>query len=216
MTTRPGHRAAAAGLTAIIRAEVGKVVTLPALRITALLTWAGALLLIPAHADGRQVLQFAQAGFLVLGVFATTHEYQAGGQIRTTLLAVPRRLLLVAAKVAALTAVVVPVAGVVAFTAMAPGGDAARVPAMSAYLTLTTLLAAAVGLTLRHTLPAVTVMLSTYLIASPALRARLPDDAAAWLPDTALVDPPHGTVTLLLWAAATSALATTTLHLRDA
>jgi len=120
-----------------LRAELRKLLTLPSLRLTALLTWAGTALLAYANvstasADGLAPLGYTQAGFLVLGVLATASEYQAGGQIRTTLLAMPRRLPLHAAKTLTLAAVTLPVAAATAATstlpAAAPPGPRPRPP----------------------------------------------------------------------------------------
>ena len=52
-----------------VRAELRKLLTLPAVPGTALLTVGAAWLL------GRDALPALQAGFLVLGVLAATHEY---------------------------------------------------------------------------------------------------------------------------------------------
>ncbi len=199
-------------MSATAIAEIRKLLTLPAIRTTTALTLLATLLLAATRQDGNRVLQTVQVGFLLLGVFATTHEFQAGSQIRTTLLATPRRLLLAAAKASALVAVTVPVAVTVALVAT---GDPGKAPAAAVYLTLTSLLAAAVGLLLRHAIPAVAVLLPVYLIAAPILRARS-ENAAAWLPDTALTDPARGAAALIVWTATASILATFTFHLRDA
>ncbi|BCJ39530.1 hypothetical protein GCM10010168_62220 [Actinoplanes ianthinogenes] len=199
----------------ITHAEVRKLLTLPAIRTTTVLTVLGTLLLATTRQDGIRVLQVVQVGFLALGVFATTHEFQAGGQIRTTLLASPRRLLLTAAKGTALVTVTVPVAVVVALTATVPAGDSGKAPAAVVYLALTSLLAAAVGLLLRHSVTAVAVLLPAYLIAAPMLRAHSPA-FSAWLPDTALTDPTRGAAALIVWAAAASVLAAARFHSRDA
>ena len=177
-----------------VRAELRKLLTLPAVPGTALATVGAALLL------GRDALPALQAGFLVLGVLATTHEYT--GQFRSTLLAVPRRLHLAAAKAIALTMVTAPAAVTVA-------------PRATAYLIGTTLLAAAVGTVIRHGVPAVAVLLAGYLIAAPLLRGWYPA-TAPWLPDTALTDPAGGAPAAVAWTAGALLGAAIALRRRDA
>lgn len=189
-----------------VRAEIGKLVTLPSLWITAGLTLAVTLLLRALGLPGSVVVH-TQAGLLVFGVLAAAHEYQGGGQIRSTLLAMPRRFALAAAKAVALAVVAVPVAGMVALLA----GDASAILP----LTSSTLLAAAVGGLLRQALAAVGVVLTAYLIAGPLLRARFPG-SGPWLPDTALHDPAGGLPGLLGWTVAALGLAAIALHRRDA
>ncbi|MEV6494484.1 hypothetical protein AB0M20_38560 [Actinoplanes sp. NPDC051633] len=143
----------------MVRAEARKLLTLPSLRWAMLLTWPVCVLLTRTPADPAF---YAQAGFLVFGVLAAASEHQAGGQIRTTLLAMPRRLSLQVAKAAALTAVAAPAAVVAALLA----GDLAA----TTYLTLTALLGAAVATMLRNAVAAVVVLLSAQFIAGPLLR----------------------------------------------
>ena len=177
-----------------VRAELRKLLTLPAVPGTALLTVGAAWLL------GRDALPALQAGFLVLGVLAATHEY--GGQFRTTLLAVPRRLHLAAAKAVAVILVTAPAAVAVA-------------PRATAYLVGTTLLAAAVGSLVRRAVPTVAVLLAGYLIAAPLLRGRYPV-TAPWLPDTALTDPAGGAPAAVAWTAGALLGAAIGLRRRDA
>jgi len=209
------------------RAELRKLVTLPSLRLTALLTWTGTLLLTFAYASAESrgeplghdaalaPLGYTQAGFLVLGVLAAASEHQAGDQIRTTLLAMPRRLPLHAAKAVTLAAVTLPLAAVTAVTSTVPAGDTARTPAATAYLILTTLLAAAVASLVRRAVPAMVLLLSLYFIAGPLLRARS-DTIAAYLPDTAALDPSRGTAATIIWTLSALTLAALTVHRRDA
>ena len=177
-----------------VRAEVRKLLTLPALALTALLTAAAALLL------GRPGVPVTQAGFLILGVLAATHEHQGGGQFRTTLLAVPGRLRLAAAKGVALVLVTTPLAVLVRPVA---------------YLVGTTVLAAAAGSLIRHAVPAVGLLLAGYLIAGPVLRGWCPA-SAAWLPDTALTDPARGAAAAAGWTLGAVVGATVVLRRRDA
>jgi ABC-2 type transport system permease protein len=208
-------------------AEGRKLLTLPSLRLTALLTWIGTLMLAYAYAAaesrgeplgndaGLAPLGYTQAGFLVLGVLAAASEHQAGGQIRTTLLAMPRRLPLYAAKAVTLAAVTLPLAAATAVTSTVPGGDAAQTPAATAYLMLTTLLAAAVASLVRRAVPAVVLLLSLYFIAGPLLRTRS-DTIAAYLPDTAALDPSRGAAATIIWTLSALALAALAFHRRDA
>ncbi|SCF04857.1 hypothetical protein GA0070607_4857 [Micromonospora coriariae] len=209
------------------RAELRKLLTLPSLRLTVLLTWTGNLLLTYAYATaasrgeslGRDAalapLAYTQAGFLVLGVLAVASEYQEGGQIRTTLLASPRRLPLQAVKALVLAMVVLPVAATTAAVSTLPAGEATRIPIAAAYLTLTTLLGAAVASVVRRAVPAVVLLLSLYFIAGPLLRARSAT-SAAYLPDTAALDPSRGAAATIVWTLAALALAALTFHRRDA
>lgn len=184
-----------------LHAELRKLLTLPSLRNTALLTLAATGLL--RYASGSAV-GYAQAGFLILGVLAVASEHQAGGQIRTTLLAVPRRLPLYAAKIAALTAATLPVALAAA---------AVDLPA-TAYLTSTTLLAFAAATLVRHAVPAVLVMLGLHFTASPLLRSRWAG-LGAYLPDTAAWVDPRDLTATVAWTAGLLALAAWSFHRRD-
>ncbi|MEU8328719.1 hypothetical protein [Micromonospora sp. NPDC048839] len=209
-----------------VRAELRKLLTLPSLRRTALLTWAATVLLTYAYASaeasGEKLgdaalapLGYTQAGFLVLGLLAATSEYQEGDQIRATLLAMPRRLPLQAAKALALAALTLPVATATAATSTLPAGEAARIPAAAAYLTLTTLLAAAVATVVRRAVPATIALLGLYFIAGPLLRAGSPA-SAPYLPDTAALDPSHGAAATIAWTFSALTLAALTFRRRDA
>ncbi|MGI5159807.1 ABC transporter permease [Microbispora sp. CA-102843] len=179
---------------------------------------------------GLASIGYAQAGFVILGVLAVCSEY-TGGQIRTTLTAMPRRALQFTAKHLALAIVVLPAAAITAASGvvLAAGvlGDTAA-PATSgrvagalggatAYLALTTLISAAVGALLRRTLAAVVVLLGYFFIVGPLLRdhtpaARyLPDSAgfAMWFPpadDASAVTPVHGALLLMAWTVVLIAL----------
>ncbi|MEE6257695.1 hypothetical protein [Plantactinospora sonchi] len=211
-----------------VRAELRKLLTLPSLRLTALLTWAGTLLLGYAyrHAESRgepvgggdsalAPLGYAQAGFLVLGVLAAASEYQAGGQIRSTLLAMPRRWPLHAAKAVTLALVTLPVAAATAATSTLSAGGFGWTPAATGYLTLTTLLGAAVATLVRRAVPAVVLLFALYFVAGPLLRARY-DASAGYLPDTAALDPSGGATATIVWTLAALALAALGFHRRDA
>ncbi|MEU8183499.1 hypothetical protein AB0B86_22355 [Micromonospora sp. NPDC049047] len=209
------------------RAELRKLLTLPSLRRTALLTWAATVLLTYAYASAEShgeplgddaalaPLGYTQAGFLVLGVLAATSEYQEGDQIRTTVLAMPRRLPLQVAKALALAALTLPVAAATAATSTLPADGATWTPAATAYLTLTTVLAAAFATVVRSAVPAAILLLGLYFVAGPLLRAGS-TASAAYLPDTAVLDPAHGAVATVAWTFAALTLAALTFRYRDA
>ncbi|WP_250009242.1 hypothetical protein [Actinoplanes sp. M2I2] len=186
-----------------MHAELSKLVTLPSLRWTACLTWAATLVIaLAAHraAPGsdpiRMALPWTQAGFLVFGVLAATQEYEPGGQVRATLLAVPRRLHLAAAKSAALLLVALALAA----------------PARSPYLASVALVGAAWGCLLRSPVAGVASALTMYLVVCPVLRARFPD-SSAWLPDAGLLDPSVGD---LAWPVGAALLAAFVFRRRNA
>ncbi|AGZ42457.1 hypothetical protein [Actinoplanes friuliensis] len=164
-----------------IRAEFLKLLTLPAVALTVTLTWV-VTVVVP--------LSYARTGFVVFGILAATSEYE-GGQVRTTLLAVPRRLDLVLAKTFVLAVTILPVAVVTVL--IAGEGN-------PAYLLLITLLAAAVGTILRNALAAVVLLLSYFGVLGPILGDRISD--SLWLP--------------VAWTAGVSLLAAATFVGRDA
>ncbi len=179
---------------AAVHAEMLKLLTLPALWLTAALTLAVvALLGEPVH---------AQAGLLVFGALAVTHEYQGGGQIRAAVLAVPRRPALLAAKLTAVTVTAAPLAALAALLADRPDitGD----------LMVTAALAATAGMLIRHPAGTIAILLSCHLLAGPILRARLPA-TDGWLPDTVGAWQPA-----LAWTAALLVPAAVTFARRDA
>lgn len=151
-----------------------------------------------------QAVPYVQAGVVLVGIWPVAHEY-AGVQIRTSLVAVPGRGLLLAGKTAAalvavaLTAAATVGAGAAAAAVAGHLLDAEPVPGgagwgtalgAAAYLTLLGLLSHAVALLLRHLVPALVGMLSLVLIASPLLGGLT--EHARWLPDRAgalLYDP---------------------------
>ncbi|MEU8088889.1 hypothetical protein AB0B57_35390 [Micromonospora sp. NPDC049101] len=210
-----------------VRAELRKLLTLPSLRRTVLLTWAANLLLTSAYASAESrgeplgdnvalaPLGYTQAGFLVLGVLAATSEYEEGDQIRATLLAMPRRLPLLGAKALALAALTLPVAAATAATSTLPADGAAWTPVATAYLTLTTLLAAAVASVVRRAVPAAILLLGLYFVAGPLLRAG-PNASAAYLPDTAALDPSRGGAATVAWTLCALTLAAAAFRCRDA
>lgn len=209
------------------RAELRKLLTLPSLRLTVLLTWTAHLTLTWAYrvaeSHGEPLgdnpalapLAYTQAGFLVLGVLAAASEYEEGGQIRTTLLASPRRLPLQAVKALTLAVVTLPVAATTAATSALPAGAATWTPAATAYLTLTTLLGAAFAGVVRRSVLAVILLLGLYFIAGPLIRT-WSATSAAYLPDTAALDPCRGAAATVGWTLGALALAAYSFHRRDA
>lgn len=230
---RPGPsggsgRSGASGSRAVVgtfHAEVLKLLTLPALYLTAAVTWAVAPLLAvasvsaaagegngpgPGTDPGLAPVGYAQAGFVVLGVLAAASEYR-GGQIRTTLTCVPRRVEVQLAKAAALSVTALPLAvatagsGVLAaraaLAAHAPPygaagpvdvpGEVRAVAGAAAYLVLTALLSSAVATLTRGTIPAVTVLLGHHFVVGPYLAGRTA--LAAYLPGAAGLWPGGGT-----------------------
>ncbi|GAA3216740.1 hypothetical protein ACFO1B_15560 [Dactylosporangium siamense] len=184
--------------------ELLKLVTLPSLRLTAALTVAAAALLAALDLPPLESIRYTQAGFVVLGVLSAASEHQGGDQFRTTLLAMPRRLPLFAAKVLALAACCVPLAALSALPDVSPFAVV--------YLTLTALFSAAVGGLIRHAEAAVVLLLAGYFVVGPLL----PAPAAAYLPGSATVDPSHGTAATAVWTACALLLAAATFHRRDA
>lgn len=182
------------------RAEFIKLVTLPALYLTALGTWVAALLLdlafiAAAEQDrngttttldvGLAATGYVQAGFIIFGILAATSEY-GGGQVRTSLTSVPRRIELQLVKTLALTLATAPVAAVgvvagvviaqLALADLAAPMDGRRMAQAAvgaiAYLTLTTLIAAALATIVRRSLPAVALLFGCYFVVGPYLRDR--------------------------------------------
>ena len=205
--TRPRGWEAAQALAA----ELSKLRSLPATWLTLAGTLAVNLILAAAFTAaglsgstgtnratdiGLASISYAQAGFVILGVLATCSEY-SGGQIRTTLIAMPRRALQLTAKHLALAIVVLPAAAITAASGVVlttvvlgdtavpttPGHVARVLIGATAYLAFMTLISAAVGALVRRTLAAVVVLLGYFFIVGPLLRDLT--DAAKYLPDTA-------------------------------
>ncbi|KAA9110719.1 hypothetical protein [Microbacterium rhizomatis] len=156
---------------------------------------------------GVTAVTWTQCGFFLLGVIASTSEY-IGGQIRTTLVAIPDRI---AWRLAA-TVALVPFAFVAGFLVVGASittillttgasvteadlGLAARIITSAAgYLTLMAVLSSALGFLIRRAIPAAAILLVYLLILSPLLQSQnwyfLPDIASytlwfASIPDTA-------------------------------
>ncbi|MCR3753778.1 hypothetical protein [Lentzea californiensis] len=227
-----------------IGAETAKLWSLPASHLTALGTVVASAVLAIAFgaAGGTGVLDvglapvaYGQAGFVVLGVVAVTSEY-SGGQIRTTLAAMPRRITQHLAKLVSLALFAVPAAVVTVVAGVVVAGvvvgdegvlpqfaEALRaVSGAAAYLTLTALLSAAIATVIRRTVPVVAGLLVHYFVIGPLLRDRA--GFAAYLPDTAGhsmwlhngTGALTGSAVVIAWVVLAVAVSTTTFRRRDA
>jgi len=202
-------------ITQILGAELDKLVTLPLIWLTVLGTFILNLALTAAFTSaglqgaagtqsilniGLASMGYLQAGFIILGILATCSEY-SGGQIRTTLTTIPWRGFQVSVKHFTLAIITIPVAFIITgsgilytFIMMRDRAVVSETDTMIAtlvgatgYLTLTTLLSAAIGALLRRTTPALVVMLSYYFIVSPLMKVFLPSikNYLIYFPDTA-------------------------------
>lgn len=202
-------------ITQILGAELDKLVTLPLIGLTLMGTFILNLALAAAFTSaglqgaagtqsilniGLASMGYLQAGFIILGILATCSEY-TGGQIRTTLTTIPWRGFQLSAKHLALAIITIPVAFIMTasgilytFIMMRDTAEVIEIdtvikPLLGAtgYLTLTTLLSAAIGALLRRTTPALVVLLGYYFIVSPLTRVFLPSikNYLNFFPDTA-------------------------------
>ncbi|PWW43419.1 MULTISPECIES: ABC transporter permease [Paenibacillus] len=199
-------------ITQILRAELDKLVTLPLIWLTLMGTFILNLLLAAAFTSiglqgaagtqsilniGLASMGYLQAGFIILGIIAICSEY-IGGQIRTTLTTIPWRGFQLSTKHLALATLTVPAAIIIAgsgvlYTFMIMRDTAVEIEidtmiktlaGATGYLTLTTLLSAAIGSLLRRTTPALVILLGYYFVVSPLLRDFLPN-IKNYFPDTA-------------------------------
>jgi len=227
-------------ITQILGAELDKLVTLPWIWLTLIGTFILNLVLAAAFTSvslqgaagtqsiltiGLASMGYLQAGFIILGILATCSEY-TGGQIRTTLTSIPWRGFQLFAKHLAVAIITIPVAFIIAasgvlytFIMMRDTAAVIEINTMiktlvgaTGYLTLTTLLSAAIGALLRRTTPALVVLLGYYFVVSPLSRDILPS-IKKYFPDTAgfsMYMPPssdeidvltsmQGTGILMLW-----------------
>ncbi len=165
----------------------------------------------PAPPDVYEATQVSLAGMLVLGqlvivvlgALVLTAEYSSG-MIRTSLIAMPRRIVIYVAKAAAVTAVALAVALATAFIAfflgqamlagshhsatLAGPGVLRAVIGSALYITLCGLFAFAAAAIIRNAAATITAMIGL-LFVIPALVGRLPDswqnDLVRWLPSSA-------------------------------
>ncbi|MCR8656877.1 ABC transporter permease [Paenibacillus endoradicis] len=243
-------------ITQILGAELGKLVTLPLIWLTLIGTFIFNLALAAAFTSaglqgaagtqsilniGLASMGYLQAGFIILGILATCSEY-TGGQIRTTLTTIPWRGFQLSTKHLALAIVTIPVAFIIAasgvlyvFIMMRDTAVVIEIDTMktlvgaTGYLTLTTLLSAAIGALLRRTTPALVTLLGYYFIVSPLSRDFLPN-IKNYFPDTAgyymymrpssdeinVLTPIQGTGILMLWTLIFIAVAIVFYRKRDA
>ncbi|SMF85745.1 hypothetical protein SAMN05661091_3133 [Paenibacillus uliginis N3/975] len=224
-------------ITQILGAELDKLVTLPLIWLTLVGTFILNLVLTAAFTSvglqgaagtqsilniGLASMGYLQAGFIILGILATCSEY-TGGQIRTTLTTISWRGFQLSTKHLVLAIITIPVAFIIAasgvlytFIMMRDTAVEFEIDTMiktlagaAGYLTLTTLLSAAIGALLRRTTPALVILLGYYFIVSPLSRDFLPN----YFPDTAgyymymlpssneinILTPMQGTGILMLW-----------------
>jgi ABC-2 type transport system permease protein len=132
---------------------------------------------------------FAQLAIAALGVLVVTSEYSTG-MIRASLAAMPQRQRWIAAKLAVFAAVVLVIGQALTFASFGAGqallsgqhvgwslshpGALRCVVATGLYLALVGLMAAAIGLVIRHTAGAITTFLGV-LFVLPALSNVLPE-----------------------------------------
>lgn len=243
-------------ITLILGAELDKLVTLPWTWLTLSSTFIVNLILAAAFSSvglqgaagtqsipdiGLASMEYLQAGFIILGILATCSEY-TGGQIQTTLTTIPWRGFQLSMKHLALAIITVPVALIIAGsgvlytyirmrdTAVVTGIDTIieTLAGATGYLTLTTLLSAAIGAIFRRTTPALVVLVGYYYIVSPLLRA-FESDFINYFPDTAgynmymppsseelnALTPLQGTGVSMLWTLSFIAVAVVFYRRRD-
>lgn len=224
-------------ITQILGAELDKLVTLPLIWLTLIGTFILNLVLAAAFTSvglqgaagtqsilniGLASMGYLQAGFIILGILATCSEY-TGGQIRTTLTTIPWRGFQLSTKHLVLAIITIPVAFIIvasgvlyALIMMRDTAVGFEIDTMiktlvgaTGYLTLTTLLSAAIGALLRRTTPALVILLGYYFVVSPLTR----DFQPKYFPDTAgsymymppssdeinVLTPMQGTGILMLW-----------------
>lgn len=207
-------------------AELTKLRGLPAVLATVLATVGTAVALTAAFiASGEadagagsvtmRTMPFLHIGPILLGVLASAHEY-AGSQIRTTLTAVPNRIVALIGKTTAYLVVATVTSATTlaaAFITASTGLNLAGAPPLSetsfwpmagatVYLALIGLVAHALAVLLRSLIPPLVLMLGLVLIVSPLL-TRLTEHAR-WLPDQAgrLLYLPHADPVLTPWTGA--------------
>lgn len=227
-------------ITQILGAEMEKLVTLPLIRLNLMGTFILNLVLAAAFTSaglqgalgtqsilniGLASMGYLQAGFIILGILATCSEY-TGGQIRTTLTTMPWRGIQLFSKHLALAVITIPVVFIIAasgilytFMMMRDTAVVIEIDTMiktlvgaTGYLTLTTLLSAAIGALLRRTTPALVVLIGYYFVVSPLSRDFLsrfknyfPDTAGSYMYMPSFSDeinaltPMQGTGILMLW-----------------
>jgi ABC-2 type transport system permease protein len=239
--------------------ELEKLVTLPLIWLTLMVAFLANMVLAAAFSSaglqgtsgagtqsilntGLASMGYLQAGFIILGILAACSEYE-NGQIRTTLTAMPWRGFQLSMKYVALAILTVPAALIIAasgvFYSFIMMKDAAAAIEMNkmiealagaaGYLTITTLISAAVGALLRRTTPALALLIGYYFIVSPLSEPYLPrifnyfPDAAGYYmymkpasDDINTLTAMQGTGIAVVWAMIFMAGAIAVYHRRDA
>jgi len=145
---------------------------------------------------------FSQLAICVLGVLLITAEYSTG-VIRASLLAVPRRIPMLAAKIIVFAAVLIVLAEIVSFVSLAVGaallhskvqvalgdpGVARAVAGAGLYLTVLGLFSLAIGAMIRHTAGGIATVIGVVLVL-PIITRFLPGTVGAhinaYLPEQA-------------------------------
>jgi hypothetical protein len=199
-------------ITPILSAELGKLVTLPWIWFTLMGAFIFNLVLAVAFTSigqqgaagtqrmldtGLASMGYLQAGFIILGILTTCSEY-TGGQIRTTLTVTPWRGFQLSAKHLALAIIAIPAAFIIVASGVlytfVMTRDTEKVIEMdtliktlvgaTGYLTMTSLLSAAIGALIRRTTPVLVILLGYYFVVSPLARNYLPSIKHVF-PDTA-------------------------------
>ncbi|UCR88807.1 hypothetical protein [Mycetocola spongiae] len=172
---------------------------------------------------GVTAVTWTQCGFFLLGVIASSSEY-IGGQIRTTLIAIPDRVRWRAAATLALAPLALSAGIIVVLASVTTTlltarismtdidiGTAVRIVLSAAvYLTLMTVLSSALGLLIRRAIPAAAMLLLYLMIISPLLQSQnwyfLPDIASytLWFASIPSTAPPAvvSWLVLLAWTLA--------------
>lgn len=244
-------------ITRILGAELDKSVTLPLTWFTLIGTFIMNIVLAAAYTSvglqeaagtqsilkiGLASMGYLQAGFIILGILSTCSEY-SGGQIRTTLTTIPWRGFQLSMKHLALALITIPAAFIITgsgvlYTFIMMKDTAVEfdiftmiktLAGATGYLTLTTLLSAAMGAIFRRTTPALVVLLGYYFVVSPlwrdfltSIKYYLPDMAgySMYMPHSLdeinALTPMQGTGILVLWTLIFFIVATVFYRRRDA
>ncbi|MFC3890889.1 hypothetical protein ACFOWZ_05335 [Lentzea rhizosphaerae] len=204
----------------VFAAELRKLATLPAVHTTVAIT----VLATPglAWAAGFRAVEYGQLGLILLGILTAAGEY-GGRQIRTSLLSVPNRPLLLSGKVLAYLAVATPttlLTGALSIVAAEASGTA--LPGTTVYLVVIGLLALAVAVLLRSVVGAVATLVTFVFVVSPLLAAAtdvaeyLPDRAGASLYRPGVLSAWEGGAVMAAWLVITCAVTVITFTKRDA
>lgn len=204
----------------VFAAELRKLTTLPAVHSTVAIT----VLATPGLAlvAGLRAVEYGQLGLILLGILTTAGEY-GGRQIRTSLVCVPNRPLLLSGKVLAYLTVATPttlLTGALSIVAAEAPGTA--LPGITVYLVMIGLLAGAVAVLLRSVAGTVATLTTFVLMVSPLLAAAT--DAAEYLPDRAgaslyrpgFLSPWEGGAVMAAWLVITFVVTVVTFTRKDA